>query len=397
MSTSEIRMEAPHSDLASACEIHVAERRFQWGTADYCFRALHLLDSQWNVDDLRALILGTDFPAGALVHLTWFATTAPEASFLRTLAQELAPGASHTILVQPPALGANLALLAWIAGNGAEVDCKPPGITLLSQAEACFLILGDDGGGPPLSSPFDEALERFECLHASLVNSGWSFGELLRTWIGIPEINNRHHEIENYQHVNGARRDSFAKFKLTTPEIPFVNYPASTGIGTGNQSVLISGLACQPRAGTRIVYLENPNQVAPCLYEPESSLIAPLFSRAAAVVHGEQALIFVSGTASIVGTASVHPGNVVSQTRQTLDNIDALISAENLRRSGIEASSAGLSSVVCCIAYVKRREFGTTVRELCAAKLPDNTPIMIVEADVCRDALLVEIEVVALT
>ena len=59
------------------------------------------------------------------------------------------------------------------------------------------------------------------------------------------------------------------------------------------------------------------------------------FSRAMALSCGTYATIFISGTASITDSETRHVGDAAAQTDETLDNIAALISEENLCRHGL--------------------------------------------------------------
>jgi enamine deaminase RidA (YjgF/YER057c/UK114 family) len=120
-----------------------------------------------------------------------------------------------------------------------------------------------------------------------------------------------------------------------------------------------------------------------------------LFSRAVAILGDAQAMVFVSGTASIIGAKSVHVGNIEQQTRQTLENINNLLSARLLSDYDCYPATSGLESIVSYTVYIKRREDITVVRAVCAALLPERAVATFVQADVCRTELLVEIEAVA--
>ena len=78
------------------------------------------------------------------------------------------------------------------------------------------------------------------------------------------------------------------------------------------------------------VPLENPRQTAAYDYSTTTVPQSPKFSRAMALSCGEYATIFISGTASITDSETRHVGDAAAQTHETLDNIAALISEENL-------------------------------------------------------------------
>jgi enamine deaminase RidA (YjgF/YER057c/UK114 family) len=112
------------------------------------------------------------------------------------------------------------------------------------------------------------------------------------------------------------------------------------------------------------------------------------------VVQGHFVSTLVSGTASIVDSKTVHPGEVVRQTEQTLDNIERLIAPENFTRHGLPGAGATLRDVAKLRVYVKRPEDHEQCREVCERRLP-GVPAIYLQADICRPDLLVEIEAVA--
>ncbi len=98
--------------------------------------------------------------------------------------------------------------------------------------------------------------------------------------------------------------------------------------------------------------------------------------------------MFVSGTASIVGHETMHCGDVSAQTRETLTNIDALLEETNRIVGSGRYALDDLKFKV----YVRRAsDFAATMRVLSAA-LDASTTIVYLQADVCREDLLVEIE-----
>jgi enamine deaminase RidA (YjgF/YER057c/UK114 family) len=169
-------------------------------------------------------------------------------------------------------------------------------------------------------------------------------------------------------------------------------FPASTGIGSDNRDVLMGCIAFRSdRAGVVITPLENPRQTPafdyPSAYSPKS----PQFSRAMALSCGQYATIFISGTASITQSETQHVGDAAAQTRETLANIEALISRKNLARHGLPGHGATLDGLGFVRVYIKRREDYEAVRAVCQSQLGD-LPTIYAIADVCRPDLLVEIE-----
>ena len=87
-------------------------------------------------------------------------------------------------------------------------------------------------------------------------------------------------------------------------------------------------------------------------------------------------VLFVSGTAAILGEESVALGDAAAQTETTIQNIAALTRGARL---------------TYLRAYVKRATDMPAVRRVCEAAYGP-IPALYVQADVCRDELLVELE-----
>jgi enamine deaminase RidA (YjgF/YER057c/UK114 family) len=84
-----------------------------------------------------------------------------------------------------------------------------------------------------------------------------------------------------------------------------------------------------------------------------------------AVACGRDAMLFISGTASITNAETRHADDAAAQTRETLDNIAALISEQNLTRHGLPGSGVALGGIALARVYIKRREDYPRVRAIC--------------------------------
>ena len=111
--------------------------------------------------------------------------------------------------------------------------------------------------------------------------------------------------------------------------------------------------------------LENPRQIAAHDYDHRYGPQSPKFSRAMAIVSDGAAIVLVSGTASIIDSETHHVGDVAGQTRETLDNIAALISEDNFRRHGQTGLGATLDDMALLRVYIKRQEDYAVVRDAC--------------------------------
>ena len=97
---------------------------------------------------------------------------------------------------------------------------------------------------------------------------------------------------------------------------------------------------------------------------------------------------FISGTASIVGHRSIHVGDTAAQTRETLTNIAALLKEANRVDPAARFSLESLAYKV----YVRRPGDVPVIRGQLAAAFDSGTRVIYLQADICRQDLLVEIE-----
>ena len=134
--------------------------------------------------------------------------------------------------------------------------------------------------------------------------------------------------------------------------------------------------------------IENPRQTSAYLYPPKFGSHSPTFSRACLLNGSAGTNLFVSGTASIVGHETLHSGDVSAQTRETLTNIDALLDEANRIVGSAHYSLEDLKFKV----YVRRASDFAAIEGVLSAALDSSTTIVYLQADVCREDLLVEIE-----
>jgi len=220
-----------------------------------------------------------------------------------------------------------------------------------------------------------DALRRAGCPH------------LLRVWNYLPRINEDGGGLERYRQFNLGRQRAFEDAGVGVAE----SAPAACALGTRR-----GGLSLHFLAGQRpVVTVENPRQVSAYRYPSTYGPRPPLFSRAAlAELGGGRVALFVSGTASIIGHASVHPGDVAEQTREILRNLEAVLDAAH-HRCTARFELAALDIV----AYVRHPAQTDTVRRVLAQALGEASATLrqavFLEADICRSDLLVEIEAYA--
>lgn len=245
---------------------------------------------------------------------------------------------------------------------------------VIDVEEADFPSLGE---ATPLQQATEEAYRRIFRL---LDKEGYS--NLWRVWNYLADINGASHGLERYRQFNIGRQQAF----VGSGRLAEGNVPAACALGVRSGPLTIAFLAGR----TATVPLENPRQVSAYHYPSQYGPRCPVFSRAAMVHLPGQEMLFISGTASIVGHRTVHVGDVAGQTRETVVNIEALLAeAGKVSRTGPYALQE-----LNCRAYIRHAADFPVVRQV-VEKTLGAAPVVYVQADVCRADLLVEIEAMA--
>ena len=246
---------------------------------------------------------------------------------------------------------------------------------------------------------YDDALSGFEQMRLLLDGVGIRFAQVIRTWLYCGGIVDNEGAASCYQEMNRARTDYYRDIQFLDGRRPKNHrgqvYPASTGIGVDGRGIMLSAIAlATDREDIIAVPLENPRQTPAYDYSAHYSPASPKFSRALALSCGNYATIFISGTASITSSETQHSDNAAAQTHETIENIAALISEENLGRHGLPGLGTSLEGLGLVRVYIKRQEDYAAVRAVCQKRLGE-LPAIYAIADVCRPELLVEIEGIA--
>lgn len=205
---------------------------------------------------------------------------------------------------------------------------------------------------------------------------------LWRVWNYMAAINLETQGLERYRQFNIGRQDAF----LDDHRGASGNVPAACAIGLAGGSLNIAFMA----GATPAIPLENPRQVSAYDYPPDYGPRSPTFSRAALAYLPEQELLFISGTASIVGHLTVHAGDVAGQCREAMTNIATVVEEANRR---CRSAPFGLDQL-SYRAYVRHAKDLDVVRNT-LKPLIGGAEIVYVQADVCRQDLLLEIEAFA--
>ena len=134
--------------------------------------------------------------------------------------------------------------------------------------------------------------------------------------------------------------------------------------------------------------IENPRQTSAYHYPAQYGARSPTFSRATLARCGNDEIFLLSGTASVVGHATLHPDDVLAQTRETIANIRAVVGEANRLSSGPGFTLSDLHYRV----YIRHATDLPVVRAELERSVGDAPESVYLNADVCRQDLLVEIE-----
>ena len=207
------------------------------------------------------------------------------------------------------------------------------------------------------------------------------FERLVRVWNHIADINGDGNGLERYRQFNIGRQDAFL---AGGHSVAGGSVPAASALGAaaGAPFTLYALATRHP-----VQAVENPRQTSAYHYPAEYGPRSPSFSRATLVRAGAGPLLFISGTASIVSHQSLHAGDALAQTRETLCNLQAVLDAANR----LTAARWELSQLHYKV-YVRDPADWLAIETELRRAIGDRTPVLALQADVCRSELLVEIE-----
>lgn len=226
-----------------------------------------------------------------------------------------------------------------------------------------------------LAADPERAAERlYSELLRQIAQRGYPY--LLRIWNFIGDILEGEGDDERYRRFCAGRHTAFS----ARPQFER-SLPAATAIGSAGGGLVIIALAGR-RPGVQI---ENPNQLSAFRYPRIYGLRSPSFSRATLLPWADGAELFVSGTASIVGHASVHAGDLPAQLRQIMLNLQTLVTQPGLARHGLLPEQFTI--------YLRHRKDLATLLPLLPLYF-GSVPLQILLGDLCRPELLLEVEAI---
>jgi chorismate lyase / 3-hydroxybenzoate synthase len=207
------------------------------------------------------------------------------------------------------------------------------------------------------------------------------FPEFLRIWNYFSGINHGSGDQERYRRFCLGRGRALAEAGLDDSAMC-----AATAIGSDEERFRLFALAGRRRG----LAIENPRQVPAWAYPRRYGPRSPAFARATALpLAGNRVGLLISGTASVVGHVTAHPGDVLAQADEAAANVETLIAvaADRLELPGPRLP--GATSLLRV--YVRQPADWPPVEKRLRARWP-GVRLAGLRGDICRRDLLVEIE-----
>jgi chorismate lyase / 3-hydroxybenzoate synthase len=223
-----------------------------------------------------------------------------------------------------------------------------------------------------------ERATRSAYVHLDALVRRLGYPHWLRVWNFVANITGGDGDEERYRQFNAGRYSAVAlKYDFET------SLPAASGVGSTGGDLVIACLAGKLPATP----IENPRQVSAFRYPRQYGPRAPLFSRAALLPDQH---LLVSGTASIVGHESLHPGDTHLQLEETARNLHMLL-AETGRKYAAGDAFGALRPESLRV-YVRNADDASSIRAALIELLGEPQSLVLIEAEICRRELLLEIE-----
>ena len=246
--------------------------------------------------------------------------------------------------------------------------------SLWSDDDADYCLLA---GILPANSRETRASQTISCMQEieiALHKAGMNFSHLVRTWFFLEDL------LAWYDEFNIVRTEFFQARGVFDGLVP-----ASTGIGAGNpagMALAAGAVAIRPRH-SRVSVQAVPSPLQCPATEYHSS-----FSRAVEVAFPDRRMLIVSGTASIAADGkSMFPNDVSAQIHLTLDVVEAIL----------RSRAMDWRNTVRAVGYFRDIEDLPLFEKCCRDRGMTPLPMTPAHAIVCRDDLLFEIELDAIS
>jgi len=245
---------------------------------------------------------------------------------------------------------------------------------IFDDGEATHCLLGNLGPLHAAAPLTEQARETFANLETVLASVGMTMKNVARTWLFLDGI------LSWYGPFNEVRNDFFARTELRPG-----SFPASTGVSGKNPqgTALVAGAwAVRPHSPTaRVQITSSPKQCPAPTY-------GKAFSRAVEIESRHHRHLLVSGTASIASDGhTAHVGDARKQIHLTMEVVKAIL----------ETRGQTFADVTRAVAYFKSPADYPLFVAWCLHNGCEALPVVSACCDICRDDLLFELELDAVS
>jgi len=326
------------------------------------------------LDEVARLLRDRD---ARIVSQEVFASVARERPLRQTIARTLGRPRWPVTWIDAGAGQAFAGTQIWaVSGTDVEPLTGEGHVTgsLFEDRYATYCRLGGLGAAPRSRARGSQANDVLEQMEKTLSAGHLHFTHTLRTWFYLDDI------LSWYGDFNQARDAFFREQGVFNGLVP-----ASTGIGAANvsRSGLVAGLlAARPKNGcVKAGPVPSPLQ-CPALDYGSS------FSRAVEMDLPDHRRLYVSGTASIAPEGhTIHVGDVGAQTAKTMEVVAAILQSRGMEWADVTRG----------IAYVRHATDISVCTRYCHTHGLPLMPVVTMNSTICRDDLLFELEVDAVT
>jgi enamine deaminase RidA (YjgF/YER057c/UK114 family) len=209
----------------------------------------------------------------------------------------------------------------------------------------------------------------------------------LRFWNFIPRIHDPIGEgINRYMAFNAGRHKALRQW-FAGPSPFECSLPTATGVGHTGHALYVYCLAGEER-GTPT---ENPRQRPAYRYSSRYGPLPPCFARGTVIDQNERTIFLIGGTASVREEESVHVGCLAGQLEEMFKNLTGLMD-NAIRSCGKRGTAWRIEQLRT---YFVRPEDRDSIRAAVADRFSEQLATEMLQVELCRPELLVEIEGIA--
>lgn len=216
-----------------------------------------------------------------------------------------------------------------------------------------------------------QARRMYNDIESHLAELGFDFSNVVRTWIYLPRL------LDWYVEFNAVRCEFFRSGGIDC-------MPASTCIQgrCDDRECAMDLIAVKAKKASDIIV----SPVRRSSRQNDAFAYGSSFSRAVCLVISECTILYCSGTAAInLEGATVGLNDPGRQCEETFANAATLLYEHG----------GDLENVVSATLFCKNQSVVQAWKQFARNRLPAGFPLVVVYADICREELLVEIEMTA--